>query len=115
MGFSVSDADHSPLDRIMDLFALSKTELGSLFGVSGGTIERWQASRVPSDRLAKLGDILALADLLERKLEPDRIAATVRRPADGYGGRSMLDLIAADEHAWLLADVRSTFDWSQST
>lgn len=70
MGFSVSDADHSPLDRIMDLFALSKTELGSLFGVSGRAIEGWQASRVPSDRRAKLGDLLELADLLERKVKP---------------------------------------------
>lgn len=114
MGFSVSDADHSPLDRIMSLFALSKTELGLLFGVSGRAIEGWQASRVPPDRLAKLGDILALADLLERKLKPDRIVTTVRRPADAYGGRSMLDLIAADEHGWLLADTRNAFDWSQA-
>lgn len=115
MGFLVSNADHSPLDRVMDLFALSKTELGALFGVSGRAIEGWQASHMPSDRLAKLDDILALADLLERKLKPDRTAATVRRPEAAYGGRSMLDLIAADEHAWLLADTRNAFDWSQPT
>lgn len=115
MGLPVSDADQPPLDRIMGLFALSKTELGALFGVGGEAIGRWKASRMPPDRLEKLGDILALADLLERRLKPDRIAATVRRPADAYGGRTMLDLISAGEQTWLLDDALSTLDRSQST
>lgn len=97
----------------MELFALSTTELGALFGVTRQTIDGWRASRVPPDRRAKLGDVLELADLLERKVKPDRIAVTVHRAAAAYGGRTMLELIAADQHAWLLSDTRSTFAWSQ--
>lgn len=103
-----------PLDRMMELFALSEAELGALLGVAGEVVEEWCATCVPDDRLAKVADMLELADLLEHKLKPERIAATVRRPADAYGGRSMLDLLADNEHAWLLEDARRTFDWSET-
>jgi hypothetical protein len=38
----------------------------------------------------------------------------VRRPADAYGGKTMLELIAADEHGELLAQVRDSFDWTSA-
>jgi hypothetical protein len=36
----------------------------------------------------------------------------VRAPAQAYDGKSMLELIAADRHEWLLASVRASFDYA---
>ncbi len=36
----------------------------------------------------------------------------VRRPAEAYGGRSMLEVIADDEHDWLADSVRASFDYA---
>ena len=47
------------------------------------------------DRLHSLGQYQRLVDALK---------------ADG--GRTMLELIAADQHEWLLNDVRESFDWA---
>jgi hypothetical protein len=103
-----------PLERLMRTFALSKSELGRLFGVSRQAIDGWLAHGVPADRHEKLATLLALADLLERKLKADRIPGIARRPADAYGGRTMLELIAADRQSELLALTRESFCWSQA-
>jgi hypothetical protein len=106
--------DHEqPLARLMRVLDLSKSELGRLFGVSRQAIDGWIADGVPAERQEKLAAVLALCDLLERKLKVDRIPGVARREADAYGGRSMLQMIAADRHRELLASVRDTFDWSQ--
>jgi hypothetical protein len=104
----------NPLLRLMRLFALSKSELGRLFGVSRQAVDGWLARGVPSDRQEKLATLLALADLLERKLKTDRIPGIARRPAEAYGGKTMLELIAEDRQRELLALVRGSFDWSQA-
>jgi hypothetical protein len=105
--------DENPLARLLRLFRLSKTELGKLFGVSRQAIDGWIQAGVPSEREEKLTTVLSLADLLERKLKAGRVAGVVRRPAQAYDGATMLDLIAADRHGWLLDSVRDAFDWSQ--
>ena len=106
--------DGNPLLRLMDLFALSKSELGRLFGVTRQSIDGWLAHGVPSDRQEKLATLLALADLLERKLKPGRVPGVARRPADAYGGATMLELVASDRQRELLELVRESFDWSQA-
>jgi hypothetical protein len=106
--------DDHPLRRLMRLFGLSKSELGRLFGVTRQAVDGWLAHGVPPDRQDKLATLLALADLLERKLKTDRIPGIARRPADAYGGKTMLDLIAADRHRELLGTARASFDWSQA-
>lgn len=103
-----------PLARLMDSFALSKSDLGRLFDVSRQGIDGWMTHGVPAERQEKLTALLALADILERKLKADRVAGVFRRPADAYGGLSMFDMIAADRHQELLASVRASFDWSQA-
>lgn len=104
--------DEPPLTRLTGLFKLSKTELGGLFGVSRQAIDHWLAHGVPTDRQEKLTALLALADLLEAKLKPDRVPGVARRPAAAYNGRSMLEMVAADRHRELLDSVRGSFDWS---
>jgi hypothetical protein len=101
-----------PLPHLMDALGLSKTELGRLFGVSRQAIDQWLERGVPADRQEKLGTLLALVSLLERKLKPGRLPGVARRPAAAYGDLSMLELIRADRHRELLDTVRASFDWA---
>ena len=105
------DEEH-PLRRLMDAFELSKTELASLFGVRRQAVDQWLERGVPSERQEKVQTLVAICDLLERKLKPGRLAGVARRPADAYGGKTMLELIAADQHRELLELVRDSFDWA---
>jgi DNA-binding XRE family transcriptional regulator len=107
------DEEH-PLRRVMDAFDLSKTELASLFGVRRQAVDQWLERDVPSERKEKVQTLVAICDLLERKLKPGRLAGVARRPADAYGGKTMLELIAADRHRELLELVRDSFDWSSA-
>jgi hypothetical protein len=104
----------NPLARLMRLFALSKSELGRLFGVSRQAVDGWLTHGVPAERQDKLATLLALADLLDRKLKTDRIPGIARRPADAYGGKTMLELITEDRQRELLGLVRASFAWSQA-
>lgn len=110
----LSRNDENPLERLMRVFALSKTKLGRLFGVRRQAIDGWLARGVPAERQDKLAMLLALVDLLERKLKSDRIPGVARRPAEAYGGQTMLELIAEDRHRELLGIARASFDWSQA-
>ena len=50
--------------------------------------------------------------MLARRLKPARIPGIARRPASEYGGKTLLELIAADRHVWLLDSVRRSFDYA---
>lgn len=102
------------LERPMRVFELSKSELGRLFGVTRQAIDSWLDGGVPADRQEKLTSMLALADLLERKLKAGRVPGVARRAGDAYGGLTMLEMIAADRHDELLASVRASFDWARA-
>ena len=106
--------DVDPLERLMRAFDLSKTELAGLFGVRRQAVDQWLERGVPGDRQEKLGILLAITDLLERKLKPRRLPGVARRPADAYGGKTMLELIADDRHRELLDLVRASFDWASA-
>jgi len=86
--------------------------LASLFGVRRQAVDQWLERGVPSERQEKVQTLIAICDLLERKLKPGRLAGVARRPADAYGGKTMLELIAADQHRELLELVRDSFDWA---
>jgi hypothetical protein len=106
--------DEHPLRRLMDAFGLSKTELGALFGVRRQAVDQWLERGVPADRQEKVQTLIAIVDLLERKLKPGRLAGVARRPADAYGGKTMLELIVADRHRELLELIRDSFDWASA-
>jgi hypothetical protein len=100
------------LSRLMNSFQLSKTDLAELFGVRRQAIDGWLRKSVPAERQEKLQALIALADLLERKLKPGRLPGVARTSADAYGGLTMLEMIEQDRHRELLALVRQSFDWS---
>jgi hypothetical protein len=104
----------SDLERLMRVFDVSKSELGRLYGVTRQAIDSWLANGVPADRQEKFASMLALADLLERKLKAGRVPGVARRAAAAYGGLTMLEMIAADRHDELLAAVRDSFDWARA-
>jgi hypothetical protein len=105
-------SEGEPLREIMGALDLNVTELGALFGVSRQAAGQWLDQGAPSDRQAKVATVAAVCDLLQRKLKSGRLPGIARRPARGYGDRTMLQVIADDEHDWLLESVRDSFDWA---
>jgi hypothetical protein len=106
--------ESEPLRDVMSALDLNLTELGALFGVSRQAAAQWLSQGVPSDRQAKAATVAAVCDLLERKLKPGRLPGVARRPAHAYGDRTMLQVIADDDHDWLLDSVRDSFDWTRT-
>jgi transcriptional regulator with XRE-family HTH domain len=109
---ALNQPDGDVLSRLMNSFQLSKTDLAELFGVRRQAVDGWLRKGVPGERQEKLHALVALADLLERKLKPGRLPGVARTPADAYGGLTMLEMIEQDRHRELLALVRQSFDWS---
>jgi hypothetical protein len=106
------DTDQPQLERIQEIFGLNNTELGTLFGVSRQGVKEWIEGGVPAGRQDMVATVAAIADLLERKLKLDRIPGVARRPADAYGGLTMLDLISQGRERELLDITRRSFDWA---
>lgn len=96
----------------MELFELDKTELARLFGVRRQAVEQWERRGVPAERRAKLATMVAIGELLARRLRPGLLPGVARRPAAAYQGLTMLDMIEQDRHDELLEDVRRSFDWA---
>jgi hypothetical protein len=101
-----------PLEHIEAVLGLSCTELAALFGVRRHAVDHWEASGVPARRQEKLATTDKIVDLLVSKLKGDRIPGVVRRPSPAYGGRSILDAIAADDQDRVLAELRDAFNWA---
>jgi hypothetical protein len=89
----------APLERFLAAWDLSAAGAGRVFGVSRQAVAKWRGSGVPDDRAVALADLVAATDILERYVRRDRIPAVVRRPAELLGGRSLLELAEAGEHA----------------
>ena len=105
-------SERSDLERIREVFGVSITELGGLFGVTRQAAGLWLAEGPPGARRAKAATVAAIADILARRLKSARVPGIVRRPAAEYDGQTMLELIAADRHEWLLESVRRSFDYA---
>jgi DNA-directed RNA polymerase specialized sigma24 family protein len=110
----IVDRSVSPLEEVIAVFDLSYTDAGRLFGVTRQAITQWLAEGVPAERQSKVVTVAQVATLLRHYLVPERIPGIARKPAEQYGGRSMLEMIATDEHEELLGLTRRSFDWSTS-
>jgi hypothetical protein len=104
----------SGLERLMRSWDLSITDVARLFGVRRQAVQQWLDEGVPAARRVKLLGISEIGDLLDRNLVPERIPGVVRAPSPAFGGRSMLEAIAADRQEEVLEDVRRSFDWAWS-
>jgi DNA-binding XRE family transcriptional regulator len=100
------------LDPIAARFELTETELGQLFGVSRQAVGQWRERGIPSNRMVRVTTVAAIGDLLGHQLKPERIPGIARRPADAYGGLSMLEMIERGREDELLRMIRRTFDWA---
>jgi hypothetical protein len=103
-----------PLASIAATFALDDAHLACVFGVTPKVIARWRTHGVADVAREKVAVVAALAALLARKLKTESVPEVVRRPAQAYGGRTALELIAEDRHAELLRLVEESFEHSQS-
>ena len=102
-----------PLIRVREMFALSNIELAGLFGVTRQAADQWmQTGEVPAARLQKLANLVAVGELLHRKLRPGQVPLVVRRQVDAYGGLNLLEMVRADRDAELLELTERSLDWS---
>lgn len=103
----------SPLRRAMRTLELSSAEMAGLMGVTRQAVDKWLLASPPIERMAKIGAIAEISDMLRHRLRDGMPPVVARRPAEAYGGRSMLDVIADDDHEWLRCSVRESFDFAQ--
>lgn len=89
----------SPLDRLLSLWGLSSAEAARLFGVSRQAFSRWRRSGIPADRTPAISDLAAATDLLDRRVQRERIPALVRRPTEKLDDLSLLDVAGQGRHA----------------
>ena len=99
------------LRRVLEAWALSQAEAARMFGVSRQAVAKWLATGVPPERAIPVANLAAATDLLVHYLRRDRIPAVVRRSSPSLGGRSLVELAAADTAAALRA-TRDMFDFS---
>ena len=102
------------LARSLRVLDISMSEAGRLFGVSRSAVEQWLVRGVPRARLARAANLARIADILERNLKPERIAAVVREPARAYGTKSILDLVRERRGEQARVALEHAFDWSRT-
>ncbi len=97
----------------MTTLELTSSDVAEFMGVKRQAVDKWLFAGPPVDRSGKIGAISEISDILRHRLRAGMPAVVARRRADAYGGRTMLELIAADEHEWLLQSVRESFDYGR--
>lgn len=97
----------------MTTLDLSSADVADLMGVTRQAVDKWLFSGPPAERMGKIGVIAEISDILRYRLRAGMPAVVARRGAEAYDVRSMLDLIAQDEHEWLLQSVKESFDFAR--
>lgn len=113
---SVAEVEHerehaSPLRRAMATLDLSSGDVAELMNVKRQAVDKWLLAGPPAERSEKVGALAEIADILRYRLKDGMPAVVARKNAEAYGGRSMLDLVAHNEHEWLLKSVKESFDF----
>ncbi len=99
----------------MTTLELTSNDMAELMGVNRQAIDEWLSAGPPVDRCEKINTISEIADTLRYRLHAGVPAVVARHRAEAYGNRTMLELITADEHDWLLHSIKQSFDFSAST
>ena len=90
----------------MTILGTTSTEICEVMGVKRQAVDKWLLTGPSSDRVAKIGVITEIADILRYRLRNGMPPGVVHRPAAADANRSIPELVTADEHDWLLAGVR---------
>ncbi len=104
--------EHPPLHRVAEVFDLSDTALGGLFAVTRQAASQWLDGDVPASRQPRIHTIASIAALLQRNLDPHTIPGVIRKPADAYEGRSILEMIQEEREEEVLTQLQRAFDWA---
>ena len=99
-----------PLERLMSLWGLSAAGAARLFGVSRQAFSKWLDTGPPADRADHIAAVDDITGLLDRYVKRERIPAVVRRPADGLGGRSVIEALGAGDYDEATELMRDAFD-----
>jgi hypothetical protein len=99
-----------PLERFVDLWALSNAAAARIFGVSRQAFSKWLSNGPPASRSGAVADLATATDLLDRYVKRERIAAVVRRPAPLLGDLSLLEVAAAGDTQAVADAVAAMFD-----
>jgi len=83
----------------------------STFDLSDAGFAEMTVGSGTADRQARTATLLAIVDLLNQYLQADRISAVVRRPAEAYGDRSLLEMCVAGDEREALRTIRGSFDF----
>ncbi len=102
------------LARIMEVWDLSRSEVGRRFGVSRQAVAKWLVDGIPAERAAVIADVSAATDILVRYIKRDRIPAVVRRPVPSAAGVTLLSMLGEDRSREILTVCREMFDFARS-
>jgi hypothetical protein len=97
---------------IYQVFALSLEGMRQLF--AGQRTVGPPVVEVPPAVASKIDTVSQLVTVLQHRLKPERVSQVARRPADAYGGLSMLQMIETDRHEELARAVAASFDWGST-
>ena len=95
----------------MSTLGLSSSDVADTMCVDRQAVDEWLVAGPPEEWVGKLGVVSEIADILGDRLLSGLPSVAVRRPADAYDGRTMLDVIRDGEHVWLLQSVKESFDF----
>jgi hypothetical protein len=101
-----------PLEYVAQVFGLNRPELASLFGVTRQAVDQWEDRGIPAKYLPLVADLVAIGELLDRKLKPGRLQMLVRQPSAAYGGLSFMEMIKVGRHKEVREGLERAFDWS---
>jgi hypothetical protein len=100
----------APLERLISLWDLSNAAAARLFGVSRQAFSKWLVAGPPADRADDVAAVDDMTTLLDRYVKRERIPAVVRRPAEVFGERSMVEMLEAGEYEEAAKRVGEMFD-----
>jgi hypothetical protein len=87
-----------PLQRLISLWDLSNAAAARIFGVSRQAFSKWLTAGPPADRVDDVTMVDDITSLLDRYVKRERIPAVVRRAAERFEGRSLLETLEAGEY-----------------
>jgi hypothetical protein len=100
----------APLERLLSLWDLSNAAAARLFGVSRQAFSKWLVAGPPADRADDVAAVDDITTLLDRYVKRERIPAVVRRSAETFGERSMVEMLEAGEYEEAAKLVAEMFD-----